>query len=158
MANSVEVTVRSPTASTTDLRMKIGLNDTVGEIKQRLFREHPDQPRPDEQRLIFAGRVLADDARTADVLLQYDVSRPQTFHLMTSPSTACRSTQSAPAGRAEPAAGARRPPAPRRRAPPPPPPPRPPPPPPRLPSPPRRPPALRRRRGTPPPPPFPDTP
>ena len=30
-ANSVEVTVRSPTASTTDLRMKIGLNDTVGE-------------------------------------------------------------------------------------------------------------------------------
>ena len=88
-ANSVEVTVRSPTASTTDLRMKIGLNDTVGEIKQRLFREHPDQPRPDEQRLIFAGRVLADDARTADVLLQYDVSRPQTFHLMLPLNLAC---------------------------------------------------------------------
>ena len=99
-ANSVEVTVRSPTASTTDLRMKIGLNDTVGEIKQRLFREHPDQPLPDEQRLIFAGRVLADDARTADVLLQYDVSRPQTFHLMTSPSEAAspQRMQSAPAG------------------------------------------------------------
>ena len=123
-ANSVEVTVRSPTASTTDLRMKIGLNDTVGEIKQRCSASTRTSPRPGEQRLIFAGDVLAAGQRTADVLLQYDVSRPQTFHLMTSPSKAAspQRMQSAPAGLgAERGGGSAAASAPRRRAPPPPP-------------------------------------
>jgi len=74
MDSSHEVTlvIRSPTtADDIDFSLQIPLhNSTIGSVKQRLAAEHPDRPAINDQRLIFAGQLLRDDARAVDVLRQ----------------------------------------------------------------------------------------
>ena len=67
----VDLVIKSPSSeSELPLRLKVPLDGTIGDIKERLTRTHPEHPLPKEQRLIFAGKLLTDSARTADVLKQ----------------------------------------------------------------------------------------
>ena len=69
-AEDVTLVVRSPTARESDFQMRVPLGSTVRSIKSKLCEEHPDHPPPEEQRLIFAGQLLKDEANTNDVLRQ----------------------------------------------------------------------------------------
>jgi len=82
-AHHVDLVIKTPSSeSEAPLRLSVSLDGTVRDIKERLRQQHPEHPPPSDQRLIFAGKLLADSLRTADVLRQRDVNEPQTFHLM----------------------------------------------------------------------------
>jgi hypothetical protein len=78
--HEVTLVIRSPsTADDVDFSLRLPLHgSTVASLKERLAAEHPEHPAPDEQRLIFAGQLLRDDARAIDVLKQVcDGSAPK---------------------------------------------------------------------------------
>eukprot|EP00967_Tisochrysis_lutea_P051152 scaffold63079_cov26-Tisochrysis_lutea.AAC.1 len=70
--HEVTLVIRSPsTADDVDFRLRVPLaTSTIGSLKARLAAEHPDHPPPSEQRLIFAGQLLRDDAKAIDLLRQ----------------------------------------------------------------------------------------
>lgn len=68
--HEVTLVIRSP-ADDVDFSLRVPLHgSTVASLKERLAAEHPEHPAPDQQRLIFAGQLLRDDARAIDVLKQ----------------------------------------------------------------------------------------
>jgi len=81
--DEVTIIIKSPSSEAGDpLRLSIPLDSTVLDIKERISQQHPEQPKPKDQRLIFAGKLLLDSLRTEDVLHQHDTKQPQTFHLV----------------------------------------------------------------------------
>ena len=74
-AAQVDLVIKSPSSETeAPLRLSVSLDGTIRDIKERLRQQHPDHPPPADQRLIFAGKLLADSSRTADVLRQVSFS------------------------------------------------------------------------------------
>jgi Ubiquitin family len=55
---------------------------TVAQLKAEIAAAYPGRPAVDRQRLIFSGKLLADDATLDAALAGFDVSEPQTFHLV----------------------------------------------------------------------------
>lgn len=69
MAESVRIVIKNPTQST-DHRLEAPLNSTVGDLKQKLSQQYVNNPAPSSQKLIFAGRLLQDEAILSDILRQ----------------------------------------------------------------------------------------
>ena len=75
----VHLIIKSPSSEMdAPLRLSVSLHGTVGDIKECLMKQHPEHPHPSEQRLIFAGKLLADHFITADVLRQVGCSLRRT--------------------------------------------------------------------------------
>ena len=70
--SSVQVVVKTPSSTEQDFRLEVSLAGTkVRDVKLLLQEQHPEHPAPDTQRLIFAGKLLTDDAPLdSDVLKQ----------------------------------------------------------------------------------------
>ena len=92
----VALVIKSPTSEAeAPLRLSVSLDGTVGDIKERLTETHPDHPPPKDQRLIFAGKILTDNSRTADILKQVNqqcspvsalsLAWPGCFHMFVTP-------------------------------------------------------------------------
>lgn len=58
MTDHVEVVVRSSSGSSADVVCSLASGATVLELKQQVCERHPVHPAPENQRLIFCGRVL----------------------------------------------------------------------------------------------------
>lgn len=106
----VNVVLKNP-ARNGDFKLQIGLQESVIDLKRRLTAEYDNNPAPDQQKIIFAGKLLQDDSILADVLqqvsphslffhlicflifLQHDTTLPQTFHIIVRPRESSNSTQ-----------------------------------------------------------------
>ena len=67
----VDLVIKTPSSeSEAPLRLSVSLDGTIRDIKEHLRQQHPEHPPPSDQRLIFAGKLLTDSLRTADVLRQ----------------------------------------------------------------------------------------
>jgi len=62
--------------------LKVNISTSILQIKEEIYRTCPGQPRPDGQRLIWRGRILADN-ETVDALWK---SEPRVVHLAVHPS------------------------------------------------------------------------
>jgi hypothetical protein len=58
MATPIEVAVRNSTGSQGDEVYMMLPSDTILELKVRVQAKHPSHPAPEQQRLIFCGRIL----------------------------------------------------------------------------------------------------
>lgn len=72
----------SPFMSLVDLRvdlpaysrsflLKVNLSDSILQVKEEIYRTCPGQPRPEGQRLIWRGRILADNEMVDDLWKVY---------------------------------------------------------------------------------------
>jgi len=84
MTTLIDLVIKSPSATASDFRLKINISATISELKQAISVEYPSKPASSQQKLIFAGKLLRDEQIISEVLAQYDVSFPQTFHLVVS--------------------------------------------------------------------------
>jgi hypothetical protein len=84
MAETVHIVIKNPSQSG-DFRIEMPINNSVLQLKQKLEQSYDSRPPPANQKLIFAGRLLQDDALLSDILRQHDISIPQTFHLVIRP-------------------------------------------------------------------------
>ena len=67
----MQLVVKTPSSTEQDFRLELTLAGTrVRDVKRLLQEQHPEHPEPESQRLIFAGKLLTDDALTSDVLKQ----------------------------------------------------------------------------------------
>jgi hypothetical protein len=73
MATHIVVSVRE-TSGRPDLLVEMRSDTTVAELKQRIEEEHDCHPPAASQRLIFAGRLLADHATIKDALKEVSCS------------------------------------------------------------------------------------
>jgi len=78
----VSLVIKNPGNQSIDFRTEIELSKTVGDLKQLIAQQYPNNPAPQAQRLIFSGKLLEDSNVLTDLLKQHDTSFPQTFHLV----------------------------------------------------------------------------
>lgn len=64
------------TLSDSNIRLEVDSNDTIGDIKQRIYQRENISPL--EQRLIFAGKQLEDNKTIQD----YGILEGNTMHLV----------------------------------------------------------------------------
>jgi Ubiquitin family len=85
----VQLHIKNPTdgSGTSPFIIETVLSKTVGELKSDISVRYPMRPEASNQRLIFAGKLLRDDAALGNVLAGVDTSAPQTFHLVISAPT-----------------------------------------------------------------------
>ncbi|ORY97632.1 hypothetical protein BCR43DRAFT_490090 [Syncephalastrum racemosum] len=82
--NRLTVQVRSPSLSET-LTVHITRSATVNALKREITLCHPAQPNQEDQRIIYAGRLLHDDQTLAQILQKSDTMTMPTFHLVVKP-------------------------------------------------------------------------
>jgi len=75
--------IRSPMQKE-DLHLTLDDRATVSQVKAMIHVRHESMPAPPDQRLIFAGKLLADEAKLLDILGQLNLREPHIFHLMIS--------------------------------------------------------------------------
>ncbi len=88
----VKLTVRTPSVCGKDLELEVSLEWSVGRLKEEIQRLFESHPRPEDQRLVYAGKLL-DNHSTLDRVLRLgdsadDDVRSHTVHLV------CRQQQS----------------------------------------------------------------
>lgn len=60
--------------------MQLSASTTIGELKSRLYDAFEEHPEPDNQRLIYGGKICSDNSETLrSVLRSFD--EPQIFHM-----------------------------------------------------------------------------
>ncbi|KAI8099883.1 uncharacterized protein BX664DRAFT_310809 [Halteromyces radiatus] len=89
------VQVRSPSLHQT-LSFPVDDNTTVESLKKAIQSNHPQQPAPLNQRIIFRGKVLLDAEILSNILEKSDDNTVPTFHLVVKPSLSTPRSSSAP--------------------------------------------------------------
>lgn len=91
----LSILVKSPTDApgTPDLPLDFPRTATVQDVKVALESAHPRQPSASSQRLIHAGKLLADSATLVDVLKG---TAPQVVHLVTPPAAPTQAQSTPP--------------------------------------------------------------
>lgn len=79
---TVELKIKSPSASIPDLQLSCTVEDTVGQVKSRVSLMFPTKPAPESQKLVYSGRILGDQDRLQDLLRWEDECPVFTFHLV----------------------------------------------------------------------------
>jgi len=80
---SVRLVIRSPMLKKGDLKLQVPLEASVAQIKSQIAEMLEEPTLPAEQRLIYAGRLLADNTCARELLKQHDLKEQHVFHLMT---------------------------------------------------------------------------
>mmetsp|Transcript_22237 Transcript_22237/g.63220 ORF Transcript_22237/g.63220 Transcript_22237/m.63220 type:complete len:526 (-) Transcript_22237:2069-3646(-) len=72
----------NPRAESVQVRLPVNDGSRVADIKNLLAAEYPGNPSPATQRLIYFGKMLADETPLSTVFARADVSETQTLHLL----------------------------------------------------------------------------
>jgi len=94
--SKVLLVIKNPVNQSYDFKVEVELQKTVGELKQLISQQYPNNPAPQAQRLIFAGKLLEDQFTLDDLLKQHDTSFPQTFHLVVKTQPTAQPTPATP--------------------------------------------------------------
>lgn len=62
-ADGLHVAIKTPDGAVPDVYVEWHPDWTVAELKETICREYPTHPNPENQRLIYSGRLLTDDRR-----------------------------------------------------------------------------------------------
>jgi hypothetical protein len=71
MSNSehkVKLVFRSVSGGRPDFPLEFAEGSTIQHVKDELSKKYPGNPSPASQKLIFAGRLLQDEAALSDIL------------------------------------------------------------------------------------------
>lgn len=79
---TVQLKIKSPSAAISDLVMEARVEDTVLDIKKKIAEAYPTKPSPQQQKLVYSGKMLNDVSRLEDVLRFEDECSVFTFHLV----------------------------------------------------------------------------
>jgi len=88
--------IRGVSSSATDFPCEIEESATIADLKKLLSEKYPGNPSLSLQKLIFAGRLLQDESKLADILKMYDKTTAQVFHLKVSNPTSTTTTPTSP--------------------------------------------------------------
>jgi len=81
----VILVVKAPNQQIDDQSIECRYDWTVKRVKQQISCVYPSKPKEDEQKLIYSGKLLRDDALLKDVLKKYDDEQTShTLHLVCS--------------------------------------------------------------------------
>jgi len=94
MTQNIELIIKNPSSSSLDFKIQANLSDTIEQLKYQLFEKYPSNPRIEQQKLIFAGRLLKNESLLSEVLNQYDTTTSHTFHIVISKLTSSASSTS----------------------------------------------------------------
>jgi hypothetical protein len=64
----VEIVFRNPSRLTEDFQTSFPITSSISDVKQVIHQQHTQKPVPAQQRIIFAGQLLRDNEKLADVL------------------------------------------------------------------------------------------
>lgn len=84
--SEVSLTIRTPTLADEDVEISCRLEWTVIRVKREIEQRFEKRPRPADQRLVYAGKLLEDHSVLGDVLRLDDEVSSYTVHLV------CRQT------------------------------------------------------------------
>ncbi len=86
------VSLRNPYGKP-DFQLTVERSASVGQLKRLISEQYPSKPPVEHQKLIFAGRLLADSAEPLErVFSGFESSSPLSVHLIVSAATAPAST------------------------------------------------------------------
>mmetsp|Transcript_763 Transcript_763/g.1254 ORF Transcript_763/g.1254 Transcript_763/m.1254 type:complete len:419 (+) Transcript_763:73-1329(+) len=85
---NLQLVIKNPSGSVSDFQLEVSSFYSVENVKERIHEKYPEKPAPGDQKLIFAGRILSNDALLLEVFKQHELSQPQTLHLVISQSSA----------------------------------------------------------------------
>jgi len=80
----IQIIIKNPSVNVGDFKIEMELFNTIKELKIELSERYPSKPKVEQQKLIFAGKLLKNDSTISEVLNQYDEKVTQTFHLVIS--------------------------------------------------------------------------
>lgn len=81
----VTLVVKAPNQQIEDQAIECRYDWTVKRVKQQISSVYPSKPKENEQRLIYSGKLLKDDALLKDILKKYDDDQTShTLHLVCS--------------------------------------------------------------------------
>uniref|UniRef100_A0A023EZ79 Putative cysteine-responsive endoplasmic reticulum-resident ubiquitin-like domain member 2 protein n=1 Tax=Triatoma infestans TaxID=30076 RepID=A0A023EZ79_TRIIF len=83
----VKLTIKAPNQMIDDHLIDCDRNCTIREIKECLYRDYPTHPKPENQKLIYSGKLLGDEMPLSDVLKTYAGTENNTIHLVCSAGT-----------------------------------------------------------------------
>ncbi len=64
----IKLIIRNVSSPSTDFSCEVEEMLSIGELKQLLSERYPGNPSPPSQKLIFAGRLLQEEAKLTDIL------------------------------------------------------------------------------------------
>ena len=92
----VKINIKTPCQESEDRELEAQSNWSVRNIKQEIEKQWSNHPRPADQRLVYEGKLLQDDAILEDILRQDDEElNVYTMHLI------CRQSSFAPVNKAK---------------------------------------------------------
>uniref|UniRef100_A0A0V0G9D7 Putative cysteine-responsive endoplasmic reticulum-resident ubiquitin-like domain member 2 protein n=1 Tax=Triatoma dimidiata TaxID=72491 RepID=A0A0V0G9D7_TRIDM len=83
----VKLTIKAPNQMVDDHLIDCDRNCTIREIKECLYKDYPTHPKPENQKLIYSGKLLGDEMPLSDVLKTYAGTENNTIHLVCSAGT-----------------------------------------------------------------------
>uniref|UniRef100_A0A069DRM6 Putative cysteine-responsive endoplasmic reticulum-resident ubiquitin-like domain member 2 protein n=1 Tax=Panstrongylus megistus TaxID=65343 RepID=A0A069DRM6_9HEMI len=83
----VKLTIKAPNQMVDDHLIDCDRNCTIREIKECLHKDYPTHPKPENQKLIYSGKLLGDEMPLSDVLKTYAGTENNTIHLVCSAGT-----------------------------------------------------------------------
>ena len=66
----VSISIKCPTPGVADFQVKLPLSSTILNVKEEVAENHPLKPPVTSQKLIFCGRLLANESELREVLRQ----------------------------------------------------------------------------------------
>jgi len=81
---TVQIKIKSPSASIPDLEFKCDLNERIIQVKKRVSESYPTKPAETAQKLVYSGKILKDSDHLCDILRFEDECSAFTFHLVCS--------------------------------------------------------------------------
>ncbi|XP_041971552.1 homocysteine-responsive endoplasmic reticulum-resident ubiquitin-like domain member 2 protein [Aricia agestis] len=85
MTDNVTLIVKAPNQQIEDQNIQCRMSWTVGELKGHLSEVYPSKPTKEEQKIIYSGRLLDDNAVIKDILRNYEDQFTHTMHLVCAP-------------------------------------------------------------------------
>ncbi|KAI8878927.1 hypothetical protein K501DRAFT_257791 [Backusella circina FSU 941] len=101
MDGNITIHVRSPSLQET-LEIKIAQNAFITVLKQEIQRVHPQHPLPEDQRIIYSGKLLDNENQIETLLKKSEDNVIPTFHLVVKPSNSSSSSSSSSSSRPTP--------------------------------------------------------
>jgi len=82
MKDNIKLRIKSPSAQTGDMFLDASVHQDVRSVKLQICDIYPTHPAPEDQKLVYSGRLLQDDQKLEKVLRFDDDSSHYTIHLV----------------------------------------------------------------------------